>query len=59
MPSMEELFKPKDKIVKIKHVGVTSRLLSWILKANKVRVYSWMIKSEDHVDFCDYSHRDS
>jgi hypothetical protein len=54
VPSMEELFKPGDRIVRLEHAGVMSRLL-WILEVDQAGVYIWIIESEDHMDFCDYS----
>jgi hypothetical protein len=52
---MEDLFKTRNKIVKVSHSRATSRLLNWIMKIDKVGVHRWMIENEDHVDFYDYS----
>jgi hypothetical protein len=51
---MEDLFKTKDRIVKVSHSKATSRLLNWILNIDKVGVHIWMIKNEDHVEFYNY-----
>jgi hypothetical protein len=48
-------FKPRNRLMRIEHVEVTSRLLSWMLEIDQVRLHNWIAKSEDHVDFCDYS----
>jgi len=48
-------FKPRNMLVRIEHVEVTSRLLSWMLEIDQVRLHKLIAKSEDHVDFYDYS----
>jgi hypothetical protein len=52
---MEKLFKHGYKIIRVEHARVASRLLNWILEVDQVGVRKWIIKSEDHVDICDYS----
>lgn len=54
VPNMEKLFKPRNKIVKVEHVRVTSKLLSWILEVDQAGIRKRIIESKDHVDFCDY-----
>ncbi len=48
---MQDLITPKDRIVRIEHVGVISKLLSWILKVDHAKVRKWVMESEDHVEF--------
>jgi hypothetical protein len=33
-------FKPRNRLVRIEHVGVTSRLMSWMLEIDHVRLHN-------------------
>jgi hypothetical protein len=48
---MENMFKKGDKIVIIEHVGITFKLLSWVLKKDCRGKKKWFNESKDHVDF--------
>jgi len=52
---MECWFKIRDRLVKMDHVKVTSRLLNWMLEINPTRMHMWIVENEDHVNFCVYS----
>jgi hypothetical protein len=56
IPGMEKWFQLRDKLVKVEHVGVISRLVSWLLKINQDGSHQWIEESEDHVDLCVYPH---
>jgi hypothetical protein len=47
---MQDLITPEDRIVRIEHAKVTSKLLNWILKVDHAKVRKWVMESEDHVD---------
>jgi len=49
---MEKWFRPRDKLIRVEHVGVTSQLLIWILEIGKNGLHQWLEEGEDHVDFC-------
>jgi hypothetical protein len=52
--NMEQWFKPRDMLVKVEHVGVTSKLISWILNIGIDGEHKWIEEGEDHVDLCVY-----
>ncbi len=49
---MECWFKIRNRLVKMDHVKVTSRLLNWMLEINPTRMRMWVVENEDHVDLC-------
>jgi hypothetical protein len=49
---MENMFKEGDKIVIIEHIGITFKLLSWVLKNDSRGKNKWVNESKYHVDFC-------
>lgn len=52
---MENWFQPKDRLIKVEHVGVTSPLLSWILEIDVNGLHQWVEENEDHIDLYVYS----
>lgn len=52
---MECWFKIRDRLVKMDHVKVTSRLFNWMLEINPTRMHMWVGENENHVDLCVYS----
>ncbi len=52
---MECWFKIGDRLERVKHGGITSRILSLMLEIDQTRVHIWVVESEDHVDFYVYS----
>ncbi len=55
IPRMECWFKIGDRLERVKHGGITSRILSLMLEIDQTRVHIWVVESEDHVDFYVYS----
>jgi hypothetical protein len=49
---MESLFKAGDRLIRLEHVNVISRLLSWNLEIDWIGMHNWVPKGENHVDFC-------
>jgi hypothetical protein len=49
---MENMFKEEDKIVIREHIGITFKLLSWVLKNDSRGKNKWVNESKYHVDFC-------
>ncbi len=52
VPSMENLFKKGNIIVKIQHVRITSKLLCWVLEHGLMKENISINEIEDHVDLC-------
>jgi hypothetical protein len=52
VPSMENLLKKGDKIVRVQHVRITFKLLCWLLEHGVMRENILINESEDHVDLC-------
>ncbi len=50
--NMECLFRAKNRLIRVEHVGITSRLLSWNLEIGHIGMPKWVPKNENHVDFC-------
>jgi hypothetical protein len=44
---MECWFRIKNRLAKVEHAKVTSRLLNWMLDIDKSRMHRWIIESED------------
>jgi hypothetical protein len=55
MSRMECWFKIGDRLEKVEHVSVTSKILSLMLEIDQTRVHIWVAKNEVHVDFYVYS----
>ncbi len=51
---MEQWFKLGDRLVRVEHASVTSRLISWILDIGVDGEHKWIEKGKDHVDLCVY-----
>jgi hypothetical protein len=51
---MECWFRIKDSLLKVEHVGVTPRLLNWMLEIDETKMQKWIIENKDHVDFYAY-----
>ncbi len=51
---MENWFQPRDRLVRVEHAGVISKLVSWLLKINKDGSHQWIEESVNHVDLCVY-----
>ncbi len=44
IPSMECYFRPGDRLIRVEHVGVTTRMLNFILETNQKRISSGLLK---------------
>jgi hypothetical protein len=51
---MEKWFQLGDKLVRVKHVGVTFKLVKWMLEINIDESNLWIEESEDYVYLCVY-----
>lgn len=54
IPRMEKWFQLEDRLIKVEHVNVTSRLMNWMLEIDGNGLQQWVEESEDHVDFYVY-----
>jgi hypothetical protein len=54
LPGMEKLFQPGDRLIRIEHVSVTFKLLSWKLEVDGDGLHQLVEESENHIDFCVY-----
>jgi hypothetical protein len=52
VPSMDILFKKGNRIVRVQHVRITSKLLCWVLEHGLMRENISINEIEDHVDLC-------
>jgi hypothetical protein len=48
-----------NRLIKVKYVGVTSRLLSWKLQVDGNGLHQWVEENENHIDFHVYPLYDS
>jgi len=51
---MEKWFQLKDRLRRVEHVGLTSRLMNWMLEIDGNGLQQWVEKSVNHVDFYVY-----
>jgi hypothetical protein len=51
---MKCCFRLGDRLVRVEHVGVTTRMLNWIFETDQIRTLKRIAKSENHVDFYVY-----
>lgn len=54
IPSMKCCFRLGDRLVRVEHVGVTTKMLNWIFEPDQIRTLKWIAKSEDHINFYVY-----
>jgi hypothetical protein len=47
---MEKLFQPGDMLIRVEHVGVTSKLLNWKLEVDGNGLHLWVEESENHIN---------
>lgn len=52
---MECWFRIGYRLERVKHVGVTSIILSLMLEIGQTRVHMWVVESENHVNLYVYS----
>jgi len=52
---MECLFRIGDRLERVEHVEMTSRIINLMLEIDQTRVHMWVAENEDHVDFYVYS----
>ncbi len=54
IPRMECWFRIGDRLERVEHLEVTSRILSLMLEIDQTRMHIWVAKNEAHVDFYVY-----